>query len=183
MKTFICTLLLMLATLAGCTRPPAVNDANTLKTKSFIAASEGKTQIVNACLAGLKKAEYEIIDLKVEAEVQRQLAEVKKNTPADGKVNVDQAIAGMQRITDFRDHEREKNRAIVDGMIERIRTIATQTDDQLAIGLKLEDLISQYDNTGLDLSNVRTAVTQIMDAWKKKSSGSQAAAADFVPLK
>jgi len=103
---------------------------------------------------------------------------VRQNVGADGKVNADQAIAGMQKLVEFRDSERAKHRAAVDAAIERVRELVSQTDDQLAIALELDELVDKFDNAGIDMSGVRSAVSQILDVWKKQSTK-----AEVVPLK
>jgi len=180
MKAFLSWfLILAFALSAGCSkRPPQVNEANATKKKAFIAASEGKSKIIAAVLEGLKKAEYDRIDMKIEVEMQKQLALVRQNVGADGKVNADQAIAGMQKLVEFRDSERAKHRAAVDAAIERVRELVSQTDDQLAIALELDELVDKFDNAGIDMSGVRSAVSQILDVWKKQSTK-----AEVVPLK
>ena len=176
MKTHCVLLLtLLLVISAGCSkRPEEVKKGDKLRTEAYVAASEGKSQIIDAILTKLQEAEYEKIDNRIEVEVQKQIDASRQFLPPDGKVNAEQAYAGFRKLMEFRDSERAKARAIVDAQIQRVRQIVNSTDGQLEIALRLDDEISKFDNAGVDLSGVRGAVEQILTIWKKKGPQSEA---------
>lgn len=162
--TLLLFCLLPLATLTGClgTKPPAgVNEARNLKREALQSYAANNEKIVEAILQSSATEAYAHIDARFEAD----LAEARRRAEAlGGKVDVNLAIEGMKKLVAERDAARKR----VDEEVEKIRGIVAQAQVDLAITMKLDEVLERYENAGIDVSIARGAAEQILGLVKAR---------------
>lgn len=149
-------------------RPASVEEAAKLRKDAYLAANEGKTEIINAILEVYRKTEYARIDREIELALEADFAEVRKNAAATGGVvPVELAIAGTKKLNATRDAEREKFRALVDEAILQIKAEIDRADSNVLIANKLNDAIDEYERAGIDTTAAKKAVDEILSIVTK----------------
>lgn len=151
-------LLLVLITVSGCmgTKPPiAIQQASDLKRTAITNYAANVDRILNTLLDGYRSEAYARIDTlaKIDMETGRQAA-----AASGGKVDFAQATAFMDRLQETKESKRRE----VDASISKIREIMAGASVDLALNLKLDEVVQRYADAGIDLSAAQTAIDQIL---------------------
>ena len=142
---------------AGCATkpPPEVLEARDFKRKSIQAYAESNDEILDAILAAYRAEAYEHLETKIRGDI----ATATRNAAAsNGQVKIEDAIKFMQQV----EGDRSTGRARIDAAVAQIRVAMAQARVNLAIGLKVDEALSEYENAGVDMSAARKAVDEIM---------------------
>lgn len=142
---------------AGCAQkpPPDVLKAQDYKRKSIQAYAESNDEVLNGILEAYRAEAYEHLETKIQADI----ATAARNAEAaQGQVKLEWAMAFMAKIEGVRADGRKR----IDASIETIRKGMAQARVNLAIGLKVDEALSEYENAGVDMSAARKAIDEIM---------------------
>lgn len=146
-----------LAASTGCAQkpPPEVLEARDFKRKSIQAYAESNDEILEAILSAYRAEAYEHLETKIRGDI----ATATRNAAAsNGQVKIEDAIRFMQQV----EGDRSTGRAKIDAAVAQIKVAMASARVNLAIGLKVDEALTEYENAGIDMSAARTAIDEIM---------------------
>ena len=152
-------LALFLAGLSGCfSKPAAVDRAVNLK-KQALQSYEGNTaKILEAVLTAYRAAEFARIDTLLDLDIQKVTA-----ANAGKPVELGVAIDGMKKLM----LQREAAQRAVEEQIFKLRETVARAKTDLVIAQKLDDVLQQYADVGVDTAIADKAVSEILGLLKK----------------
>ncbi len=158
------SILLVLALLAGCgKRPASVNEANQLKNKAVLAYAEQNKQIHLATQGAIRAESVAHIETKYAWDLEK----IAEHADGDGKIDVREVTAFIEKING----QRNARIAVIDDQQAKLREAVEISQENLAAYLKLEDLINQYDDAGVDLQAITGQVKGVLeDILKQKAA-------------
>lgn len=159
---FLLPFLLCLGVFTGCTsRPDAVKKAAEERTSTFNNVAKTKSAISDFTLNKLRQAEYARIDDAVDRSTSADFVEVKRRAALPGAVATpEQMIEGTKKILDTRDAERKQLKAKVEADLASIKALSDQSDLDLAIANKIDEVVEKFDNASPD---VKAVVQPLLD--------------------
>lgn len=127
--------------LFGCTPPKAVTDAQSMKRAAITSYADNQDKILNAVIDAYRQAEYARIDALMSNDLQ-----LAKAANAGKPIDFDVAVSGMLTQT----AKRDDRRAQVELQVAELRKTIARARQDLVSALKIDDLLNQYTNTGID---------------------------------
>jgi hypothetical protein len=153
----------MLVSMLGCmgTKPsPEIVAANDMKREAITNYAANVDQVLDVLLEGYRKEAYARIDTLVQIDMKQAEANAKAS---GGQVDLAQALEFFNKI----DRQREEKRAEVDESIKQIRKVMATASVDLALNLKLDEVVQRYAQAGVDLTSAQAAIDQIMAIIKR----------------
>lgn len=146
--------------LGGCfKRPKGVKDADDTRKKALLIYKANTDEIHHAEQEAYRQASLKMVDKLFEAD----LAEIQKHTGADGKLEAKFAIELFARAMANRD----KNRAGVEAEVSKIRELVAKADRDFVTALKLDELLGQFYDAGIQPEDAQKFVDQILSVVQK----------------
>ena len=165
MRTISCFVVLFLISafllLPGCAQRPAeVKAADLTKRKALLQYKANTDEIHRA----EQRAYSNVSNQFVEKLFELDLAEIQKRAGADGKVDVKFTSELFARAMANRD----KNRAAVEAEVEKIKAVVDTADKDFMTALKLDEMLGQFYDAGIDPADAQKFVEQILSVVKRE---------------
>lgn len=156
--------------LGGCMKPPpAIAEGRQLTRTAYLNVADNEAAIIEALITGYRAEANARIDAAVQTEL--KLGQAAAGTSS----NTQQTMDFTQRVYADRDAKRIE----VDQACAHVRQIVAQARKDLVIAAKLEAVLDQYENAGVDIRAAGKAVSEILSLMKTKAP----VAGAIVPLK
>lgn len=157
MKQLVCAFVMMgLLLSAGCIeRPDAVSSAATMRRQAMKNYGENMNTIVTSIVDAYRQAERNRIDLLYQADIEAAKTAAAAN---GGNVNIETAIAGMQKM----EAKRQSLYAQVETRCAELQAVVKKAGNDLTIALKLDEAVEEWETTGVTVEAASTAVEKIM---------------------
>lgn len=174
MKLLWALMLPVILMLSGCgKRAPAAKEGADLRKKAYVAVSENKSKILAVVIEAYRAAEYRSADALIDAAIERDFEQVRKNAAANGgNVPVEMAIDGARKLLSVREKERADARERVDAVCAQLKAAVEDAETEMLIANKLNDALEEYESSGVDLSAARGAIDEILELVKKRKNAS-----------
>lgn len=155
--------------LGGCGKPPpSIAEGRNLTRTAYLNVANNEAQIIEALITAYRSEANARIDAAVAAELKLGQA------AAGATANTLQTMEFVARVY----ADRDAKRAEVEASCARVRVIVAQARKDLVIAAKLEGVLDEYEQAGIDVSKAGKAVGEILALLKDKIP-----AGAIVPLK
>lgn len=160
------TVLVGCLALAGCAAtkaPPAIEATWQAKDTAVRTYQRNNDLILEALIKAYRAAEVRTI----EANYARDIDAMRFRAQAtQGMVKLEDAIEA------YRHFETARQAAIdrVDAEIASFREIVARAQVDMAVALKLDEVLHQYESAGVDMSAAKNAISQIMDLLQQRKA-------------
>lgn len=153
--------LYVLVGLAACTgcmsakAPPEVTEGRALKRNAIQAYAQANDQIVEGILGAYRAQAYDALEQRIKRDIDKAVVAAGKT---GGQVDITQALGFMDSLQS----DREAGRTKIDASIQQIRQAMDKGRVNLAIAMKIDEALEQYESAGVDMSAARKAVDDVL---------------------
>lgn len=145
----------------SCASPdPRANEAMDVRDKALVQFSANTDIVVEGILQGYRAASLQ----QVEDFYAQNLKKVAGNADATGKVDAAKAVQFLLEA----DQQRQSQKAAIEEQISKALAAYRESKRDLVIAQKLNQVLREYENAGVDVTAAQSAATQIIELLKPK---------------